>query len=330
MAERPRSARTYARDPLWGVNGSPGEECLGEVTVCGIVGYVGRDEALPLLLGGMRSLEYRGYNSAGVAIVNDGAVSIERRPGQLSELESAVDAGRLRGRLGIGHTRWATHGAPTERNAHPHLDCTARIAVVHNGIIENHDILRERLQAERHLLRSDTDTEVVAHLLESYLELEGCPFREAVFKAVEELEGAYALVCVSAAELDTIFVARQDAPIVVGASEGLGVVGSDIPALLEHTRDVVPLENRQVAEVRPGSVRVWDFDRNEVTARAVHVEWDREAAERGGFEDFMLKEIYEQPDAVRNTMRGRVDRTGNVLLDEVRWDSAALASVGMW
>ncbi len=295
--------------------------------MCGIVGYVGRDEALPLLLGGMRSLEYRGYDSAGVAIVNDGAVSIERRPGHLSELESAVDAGRLCGRLGIGHTRWATHGAPTERNAHPHLDCTARIAVVHNGIIENHDILRERLQVERHLFASDTDTEVVAHLLESYLELEACPFREAVFKAVDELEGAYALVCVSAAEPDTIFVARQDAPIVVGASEGLGIVGSDIPALLEHTRDVVPLENRQIAEVRPGSVRVWDFDRNEVTARAVHVEWHREAAERGGFEDFMLKEIYEQPDAVRNTMRGRVDRSGTVLLDEVRWDSAALASV---
>jgi glucosamine--fructose-6-phosphate aminotransferase (isomerizing) len=295
--------------------------------MCGIVGYSGSGQALPVLLQGMRRLEYRGYDSAGIAILKDGVITTDRRSGHLSALVKGMDPGRLRGHLGIGHTRWATHGEPSQRNAHPHLDCTGRIAVVHNGIIENHDTLRDRLRPAGHRFRSDTDTEVVAHLLESILERDGCDLREAILEVVTELEGAYALVCVSAAEPESIFVARRESPIVVGVGDDLGMVGSDIPALLEYTRDVVPLENRRIAEVRPGSLRVWDFEGREVTPEAVHVEWDSQAAERGGFEDFMLKEIHEQPEAVRNTVRGRVGAHDAVQLDDVGWDPAMLQTL---
>jgi glutamine---fructose-6-phosphate transaminase (isomerizing) len=299
----------------------------GEIVMCGIVGYVGSDEALPVLLDGMRKLEYRGYDSAGVAIVADGRIEIMRRPGQLQELVDALDGGGPAGSLGIGHTRWATHGAPTEENAHPHRDCTGRIAIVHNGIIENHDTLRARLRSEGHEFSSETDTEVAAHLVESIIATRGCTLREAVLAAVNELEGAFALVCVRVEEPDTIVVARQEPPIIVGAADGIGLVASDIPALLNHTRDVVPLDNRQVAEVKPGAIRVFDFSGAEVTPETVHVGWDLDAAEKGGYEDFMLKEIFEQPAAVRNTMRGRVDAAGRITLDEVNWSSDTLNEI---
>ncbi|HEY7874924.1 MAG TPA: glutamine--fructose-6-phosphate transaminase (isomerizing) [Actinomycetota bacterium] len=295
--------------------------------MCGIVGYVGNDEALPVLLDGMRKLEYRGYDSAGIAVISDGAIEIVRRPGQLQQLVDAIDGTGPRGSLGIGHTRWATHGAPTEDNAHPHRDCTGRIAIVHNGIIENHDTLRARLQSEGHEFSSETDTEVAAHLVESIIAARDCTLREAVLEAVNVLEGAFALVCVRVDEPDTIVVARQEPPIIVAATDGVGLVASDIPALLNHTRDVVPLDNRQVAEVRPGSVRVFDFSGTEVEPERVHVGWDLDAAEKGGYEDFMLKEIFEQPAAVRNTMRGRVDAHGRITLDEVHWSSDTLNEI---
>jgi glucosamine--fructose-6-phosphate aminotransferase (isomerizing) len=298
--------------------------------MCGIVGYVGSDEALPVLLDGMRKLEYRGYDSAGVAIVSDGHVEVVRRPGQLQALVDAIDGDDrhgAKGTLGIGHTRWATHGAPTEANAHPHRDCTGSLAIVHNGIIENHDVLRARLQGEGHEFSSQTDTEVAAHLIESVIAARDCSLKDAVLEAVNVLEGAFALVCIRAEEPDTIVVARQEPPIIVGAADGIGLVASDIPALLGHTRDVVPLDNRQVAEVKPGSVRVFDFGGEEVTPERVHVEWDLDAAEKGGYEDFMLKEIFEQPAAVRNTMRGRVDATGRITLDEVSWGNDTLNEI---
>jgi glucosamine--fructose-6-phosphate aminotransferase (isomerizing) len=298
-----------------------------EIVMCGIVGYVGNDEALPVLLDGMRKLEYRGYDSAGIAVISDGAIEIVRRPGQLQQLVDAIDGTGPRGSLGIGHTRWATHGAPTEDNAHPHRDCTGRIAIVHNGIIENHDTLRARLQSEGHEFSSETDTEVAAHLVESIIAARDCTLREAVLEAVNVLEGAFALVCVRVDEPDTIVVARQEPPIIVAATDGVGLVASDIPALLNHTRDVVPLDNRQVAEVRPGSVRVFDFSGTEVEPERVHVGWDLDAAEKGGYEDFMLKEIFEQPAAVRNTMRGRVDAHGRITLDEVHWSSDTLNEI---
>jgi glutamine---fructose-6-phosphate transaminase (isomerizing) len=295
--------------------------------MCGIVGYVGEAEALPILLEGMESLEYRGYDSAGVAVLDDGRIEVVRRAGRLQELRGALERDRLRGHLGIGHTRWATHGPPTDGNAHPHLDCTGTIAVVHNGIVENHDVLRKRLEADGHIFRSDTDTEVVAHLLESLIANGAVSLLEAVLGATKELEGAFALVCIRVDEPKTIVVARQEPPIIVGATADAGFVGSDIPALLSYTRDVVPLGNRQVAEVMPGSVRVFDFDGTECPPEVVHVEWDLQAAEKGGYDDFMLKEIFEQPEAVRNTVLGRVSPEGRILLDEVTWEQGAVERI---
>ncbi len=295
--------------------------------MCGIVGCVGSDDALQIMLDGMRKLEYRGYDSAGVAVVSDGELAVERRAGRLGVLEGHLNGSWIQGRLGIGHTRWATHGAPTDANAHPHRDCSGRLAIVHNGIIENHDVLRERLQRDGHRFRSQTDTEVVAHLLESLLAAGTRSLREAVLEAVNLLEGAFALVCISLDEPDVIVAARQEPPLIVGATPDMGLVASDIPALLGYTRDVIPLENRQVAEITAGAVRVLDFDGNEVEPETVHVEWDAEAAEKGGYEDFMLKEIFEQPAAVRNTMRGRFDGSGRVTLDEVKWDPEIVHSV---
>ncbi|MDQ5816028.1 MAG: glutamine--fructose-6-phosphate transaminase (isomerizing) [Actinomycetota bacterium] len=295
--------------------------------MCGIVGYIGGGQALPVLLDGMTKLEYRGYDSAGVAIVADGSLQVERRAGQMHNLVEALETRPMPGGLGIGHTRWATHGPPTDGNAHPHVDCSGRIAVVHNGIIENHDVLRARLEGEGHEFRSDTDTEVVAHLIESILREGEVDLRTAMLRTVNLLEGAFALVCISVDQPGSIVVARQEPPIIVGAAEGIGLVGSDIPALLDHTRDIVPLDNHQIAEVSPGSVRVWDFEGNEVEFETVHVEWDLAAAERGGYEDFMLKEIFEQPEAVRNTMRGRLDPAGCIVLDEVHWDQKTLAAI---
>jgi glutamine---fructose-6-phosphate transaminase (isomerizing) len=294
--------------------------------MCGIVGYVGADQALGVLIDGMRKLEYRGYDSAGVAVITNGSITTARKAGQLVALEGSLDPGKLRGTTGIGHTRWATHGAPTDRNAHPHLDCTGQIAIVHNGIIENHDVLRARLADEGHTFRSETDTEVVAHLLESIIAERSCSLLEAMLVVVNELRGAFALVAIRADEPDLIVVARQEPPIIVGATDEVGLVGSDMPALLSYTRDMVPLANHQVAEVRPGSVRVFGFDGTEVQPETVHVEWDVDAAEKGGYEDFMLKEIFEQPEAVHNTTRGRFEGD-RVTLDEVSWDPDTMARI---
>jgi glucosamine--fructose-6-phosphate aminotransferase (isomerizing) len=295
--------------------------------MCGIVGYVGTDRALPVLLRGMAALEYRGYDSAGVALISEGGLRLERRAGKLEVLERALGAAELEGTLGIGHTRWATHGPPTDDNAHPHRDCTGAIALVHNGIIENHDVLRTQLESSGHVFSSETDTEVAVHLIESILVAQSCSLREAVIEACGVLQGAFALVCAFAGEPDTIVVARQEPPLIVGATGAMGLVASDIPALLPYTRDVVPLENGQVAEVRPGSVRVFGFDGTETTPAPVHVEWNVDAAERAGFEDFMLKEIYEQPAAVRNTMRGRLDGGRRVVLDTLHLDAARLEAI---
>jgi glucosamine--fructose-6-phosphate aminotransferase (isomerizing) len=295
--------------------------------LCGIVGYVGDGQALPVLLDGMAKLEYRGYDSSGVAVLEDGAIRTERKAGRLSELIGAIDGKPMEGSLGIGHTRWATHGAPTDSNAHPHTDCEGRLAIVHNGIIENHDLLRAQLIEDGHEFRSETDTEVAAHLIESIMKKKGCTLREAVQDAVHVLEGAFALVCIHADEPEQIVVARQEPPIIVGSAPGVGLVASDIPALLDYTRDVIPLDNRQIALVEPGSVRVFTFEGEEIEPERVHVEWDMAAAEKGGYEDFMLKEIFEQPRVVRDTLRGRFDQAGRIVLDEVHWDAEALRRI---
>jgi glucosamine--fructose-6-phosphate aminotransferase (isomerizing) len=296
--------------------------------MCGIVGYVGNEQALPVLIQGMRQLEYRGYDSAGVTVGSQGDLRRVRRGGQLSNLEDALSDDSLNGTIGIGHTRWATHGAPTDANAHPHLDFSNKVAVVHNGIIENFDVIKKRLISERDIeFHSDTDTEVVAHLIGSIISSEGCSLLEATFEAIRQLEGAFGLVIIHADEPDSIVAVRKDSPIIVGATPTAGLVASGIPALLAYTRDVVPLENRQIAEIKPGSVRVMDFEGIDVDYEVVHVEWDLATAEKSGYEDFMLKEIFEQPEAVRNTMRGRIDAEHRITLDEVTWSRDDLLGI---
>src|SRR5438105_2448892 len=283
--------------------------------MCGIVGYAGPDQVLPIIMEGLRRLEYRGYDSAGVAIL-DGGLTVVKRAGKLSNLESSLaDRGGVAGTVGMGHTRWATHGPPTDGNAHPHVDCTGTMAVIHNGIIENFQDLRDRLIKAGHVLVSDTDTECVAHLLEDAYDGN---LVESVRAVVAELTGAYALVVASTQEPDVIVGVKVSSPLVIGLGRGENMLASDFPALLQRTRTFVPLSERQIAEVRADSVRVVDFAGTEVALQPIEVDWDLAAAEKSGFDDFMLKEIHEQPSAIRDTLRGRVDAKGRLNLDELR------------
>jgi glucosamine--fructose-6-phosphate aminotransferase (isomerizing) len=291
--------------------------------MCGIVGYVGPDQALPIVLEGLRRLEYRGYDSAGVAVL-DGALSVVKRAGKLSELEGAlVEQGSPAGTVGMGHTRWATHGAPTDRIAHPHTDCQETIAVIHNGIVENFADLRAALEKRGHTFVSETDTEVVAHLIE---EKDGS-LPDRVRATVRELEGAYALVVLSADEPDVIVGVKVASPLVVGLGEGENLLASDIPAVLSKTRRVLPVSERQVVEVRAEGVRVTDFDGNDIEVEPFEVDWDVSRAQKGGYDDFMRKEIDEQPAAIRDTLVGRLNENGLLSLDEVHLDPEVLREV---
>jgi glucosamine--fructose-6-phosphate aminotransferase (isomerizing) len=291
--------------------------------MCGIVGYVGPDRALPIILEGLRRLEYRGYDSAGVALL-DGDLTVVKRAGKLSELDAALDEGRSpSGTVGIGHTRWATHGAPTDVNAHPHTDCDGRIAVIHNGIVENHADLRAGLEKRGHTMRSETDTEVVAHMLE---ERSGS-LPDRVREVVRELEGAFALVVVSADEPDVVVGVKVSSPLVVGLADGENILASDIPAVLERTRRVLPIDERRVVEVRAGGIRVTDFDGADVQTEPFEVDWDVARAQKGGYDDFMRKEIDEQPAAIRDTLVGRLDERGMLSLDELHIDEDVLRHV---
>src|SRR2546428_4128392 len=291
--------------------------------MCGIVGYVGPDQALPILLEGLRRLEYRGYDSAGVAVV-DGAVRVVKRAGKLSELEAALgDGERPIGQVGIGHTRWATHGGPTDQNAHPHLDCEGRVAVIHNGIIENFQELKDRLIKSGHRFSSETDTEVVAHLVE---ESSQGDLAQAVRAAVRQLTGAYALVILSSDEPDVLVGVKVSSPLVVGLGDGENLLASDIPAVLGRTRRVIPLDEDQVVEVRADSVRVTDLDGVEVEVEPIEVTWNISQAQKSGFDDFMLKEIHEQPSAIRDTLVGRLEE-GRLALDELRVSDDVLPDV---
>jgi len=282
--------------------------------MCGIVGYVGPDEALPIILEGLRRLEYRGYDSAGVALI-DGDLRVVKRAGKLAELERALGDDAPSGTVGIGHTRWATHGEPTDRNAHPHVDCAGRIAVIHNGIIENWSELRSRLEKEGHALSSDTDTECIAHLIE---ERYRGSLSDAVRSAVGELEGAYAIVVLAREEPDVIVGAKVSSPLVVGLGEGETILASDIPAVLGRTTRVIPVEEGWVVEVRREGVTFSDFDGNPVHPEPIHVDWDVSRARKAGYDDFMLKEIHEQPAAIRDTLAGRLSSGGLLSLDDLR------------
>ena len=287
--------------------------------MCGIVGYVGNKQVVPLIIDGLRKLEYRGYDSAGIAVV-DGAQHLElrRAEGKLRNLEETIRLNPLDGNYGIGHTRWATHGRPTEENAHPHRDQSGKVVVVHNGIIENYLTLKERLASNGNNFKTETDTEVVAHLIGHYKDNENLSLEEAVRKAVKELRGIFALSIISVDEPDTIIAVREGPPVVIGLGDGEFFVASDIPPILQHTRDVFFLGDREIAVLTKDSVRVTDFDGNVIEPKQQRITWDPIMAEKGGFKHFMLKEIYEQPRAVRDTVQGRVSLdTGKVYLDEM-------------
>jgi glucosamine--fructose-6-phosphate aminotransferase (isomerizing) len=287
--------------------------------MCGIVGYVGKKQVVPLIIDGLRKLEYRGYDSAGIAVVDeDHQLQIRRAKGKLRNLEEALRQKPLDGTYGVGHTRWATHGRPTEENAHPHRDCTGRLVVVHNGIIENYLQLKDELRRKDHQFVTETDTEIIAHLIEEHLK-SGVNFEDAVRKTVTELHGIFALSMLSADEPDTIISARQGPPVVIGIGDGEYFVASDIPAILEHTRDIFFLGDGEIAVMTKDSVRVTDFAGNKIEPAMQRITWDPIEAEKGGFKHFMLKEIYEQPRAVRETVEGRISLdTGRVFLDEFK------------
>jgi glucosamine--fructose-6-phosphate aminotransferase (isomerizing) len=294
--------------------------------MCGIIGYIGEQAVVPVILDGLRKLEYRGYDSAGVAVVHNGAVDIRRSAGKLACLEEALSAAPLEGEYGVGHTRWATHGRPSEENAHPHRDCSGRLVVVHNGIIENYIELKHQLQSEGHRFVTETDTEVVAHLVER--EMRGDGLEHAVRRALLSLRGLFALVLVSADDPSKIVAVRNGPPLVVGLGEGEFFVASDIPAILAHTRDVVFLDDEEMAVITRSGVQFTDYAGGTISKATQRILWDPVMAEKAGYKHFMLKEIFEQPWAIRETVLGRTSvEQGRVFLDEARLDEAAVRRI---
>lgn len=293
--------------------------------MCGIVGYVGRKPVLDVLVPGLSRLEYRGYDSAGVALNTGSAIDVIKTAGRIADLENLIDGlSDANVVSGIGHTRWATHGAPNSVNAHPHSDASGDVVVVHNGIVENWVALKQKLVESGHVFQSDTDTEVLAHMIGDLSDL---PLVEAVRQVMNEAEGALALAVMRRSEPDVIIGARRGSPLVVGRGEGENFLASDIPAFLEHTREMVVVDDDRVVELRPTSLRLFDLQGNEIEPEHRKVEWDLEAAEKGGFPTFMLKEIYEQPKAIADTLAGRVSSTGRVVLNELEIDDRLLRAI---
>src|SRR4051794_30635386 len=294
--------------------------------MCGIIGYIGSKEVVPVLIEGLRRLEYRGYDSAGVAVVKNGCVDLRRSAGKLSNLEEVIGSSPIAGDYGVGHTRWATHGRPTEENAHPHRDCTGKIVVVHNGIIENYLDLKLELQAQGHAFVTETDTEIVAHLVEREMKDDG--LENAVRRALMLMRGLFALVLISADDPEKIVTVRNGPPIVVGLGDGEFFVASDIPAILSHTRDVVFLGDEEMAVITKNGVEFTDFFGRRVSKATQRVLWDPIMAEKAGYKHFMLKEIFEQPTAARETILGRVSQdSGKVFLEEMKITDAQFAAV---
>ncbi len=291
--------------------------------MCGIVGYVGKKRVVPVIIEGLRRLEYRGYDSAGIAVAGNGdGLQIRRAEGKLRNLEEVIRLKPLDGTYGIGHTRWATHGRPTEENAHPHRDCTGKIVVVHNGIVENYLSLKKKLIEEGHKFTTETDTEVIAHLVERYLFQTGNGHRpsleEAVRKTIRELTGVFALSVICVDDPNKIVAARNGPPAVIGLGKDEYFVASDVPAILYHTRDLFFLADGDLAVITPDGVQLTDFHGNPIVRQVQHVTWDPIMAEKGGFKHFMLKEIFEQPRSVRDTTLGRISQdTGHIFLDEM-------------
>jgi glutamine---fructose-6-phosphate transaminase (isomerizing) len=287
--------------------------------MCGIIGYTGTREVVPVLIGGLKKLEYRGYDSAGVAVVNGNGVDVVRAEGKLSNLESKLDDQKLHGTFGMGHTRWATHGKPNENNAHPHRDCTGNVVVIHNGIIENFLPLKQRLKSQGHEFKSETDTEVVAHLIEEYRK-GGDSFTEAVKKTLKELDGHYALVMIAGDDPGTIIAAKQGPPLVIGLGENENIVASDVAPLLSYTRDIIYLEDGEYAILDDRNVEIFTFDDSKVDRKPTRILWDAVMAEKEGYRHYMLKEIHEQPRAVRDTFTGRMfEESGEIYFNDLQF-----------
>jgi glutamine---fructose-6-phosphate transaminase (isomerizing) len=301
--------------------------------MCGIVGYVGKKQVVPVIIEGLRRLEYRGYDSAGIAVGSPdrATLDVRRAPGKLANLEEALRDQPLQGTFGIGHTRWATHGRPTEENAHPHRDCTGRLVVVHNGIVENYLELKRELTEKGHKFVTETDTEIIAHLIEEVQKEaekagEPIPLEVAVRRAVKHLTGAFALGILSAAEPDKIIAARSGPPVVIGVGDGEAFVASDVPGILHHTRNIYFLADGDMAILTSSGVQLTDFEGNPIHRAITRIQWDPIQAEKGGFKHFMLKEIWEQPRAIRETTMGRVSLdSGKIYLGEMKIADEELA-----
>ncbi len=289
--------------------------------MCGIVGYVGKGEASHFLMDGLRRLEYRGYDSAGIAVYENGKIRIEKKEGRLANLEAALSASPLSGHIGIGHTRWATHGRPSDQNAHPHGDCENHFVIVHNGIIENYMEIKEMLLSKGHVFRSETDSEVIAHLME---ELDTGDFLETVRKLLPYITGTYTLLFLDREHPDTIICTKKDNPLIVGLGEGENFIASDIPAIITRTRRIYVLSDGEIAVVKADGVQVFDADGLPISKKVQEVTWTAEAAEKGGYPHFMLKEIYEQPKAIRDTVKMHVGKDGLVVFEDLKWTRADL------
>jgi len=293
--------------------------------MCGIIGYIGSKSVVPILVEGLKKLEYRGYDSAGIAVVNGDKIQVRRVKGKISALEKSLDKAPLNGSYGVGHTRWATHGRPCEENAHPHQDCTGSLVVVHNGIIENYLPLKRKLKEEGHTFRTETDTEVIAHLVEKYFK---GSLEEAVLHAVQEIEGAYAIAVLSTQDKGKIVVVKSGPPAVVGLGEGEYFVSSDINPLLSHTQKIVFLEDEEMAVIEPQGVRFSDLEGNVLKKKVDQISWSPLMIEKRGFKHFMLKEIFEQPQVVRDTLQGRISLdSGKICLEETGISSKHLEKI---
>jgi len=287
--------------------------------MCGIIGYVGTRDVVPVLITGLKKPEYRGYDSAGIAVVDGGGVEVVRAEGKLTNLEAKLDARPIRGTFGMGHTRWATHGKPNENNAHPHRDCSGQVVVIHNGIIENFLALKQQLQSQGHEFKTETDTEVVAHLIEEKLK-HGTKFVDAVKQTLKELEGHYALVMIDGREPGTIVAAKHGPPLVIGLGENENIVASDVAPLLAYTRNIIYLEDGEYAVADQRSVRVFDANDRPVERAPKQILWDAVMAEKEGYRHYMLKEIHEQPRAVRDTFNGRMfEESGEIFFNDLQF-----------
>ena len=292
--------------------------------MCGIVGYVGDKEAASFLLEGLAKLEYRGYDSAGIAVFDGAKIGVEKSVGRLAALRDKLKGHELKGTMGIGHTRWATHGRPSDKNSHPHTDCSGDFVVVHNGIIENYLSLKEELIEKGHNFKSETDTEVVAHLIE---EVYNGDFVASVREVLRRVEGSYSLVFMSSKHPGTLIATKQDNPLVIGVGEGENFIASDIPAIIQRTRRTYILNDGELAVITKDSIKISNRQGEPVTKKIFEVNWNAEAAEKGGYEHFMLKEIHEQPKAVRDTMSQRIAKDGKtIVMDELKWDADYLNS----